>query len=449
MLFAHIDEQFDRYVRELQDYCRQPSIAAQGIGMAETAAMVQGYLDRLGFTARLYPLEGGYPVIYAERKGQSEKTLLFYQHYDVQPPEPLALWTSPPFEPTVREGKLYARGVSDNKGDTIARLKAIEAYLEIHGELPVTVKFLIEGEEEIGSPRLGPFLARHQAMLKADWCIWEGGSFTERGVPMITLGMKGMYYCELEARGANQDVHSARATIVPNPAWRLVWALASLKGPDERIRIDGFYDRVLAPTEAELAHLQTLPTNDDLKALLGLDSFILGVDGVEAVRRDRYEPTCTIDGIVGGYTGEGQKTVIGSWARAKVDFRLVRDMDPDEIEAKLRDHLDRHGFGDIAIRSLSKGRAHRLSIEAPEVALIREVVREVTGQEPVIYPTDRGSGPIYDMFAATGASPICVGVSNENSRFHAPDEHIVLEQFRMGIKVIAALLGRLGNQAVQ
>lgn len=444
-LFDHIDANFERYVHELQEYCRQPSIAAQNIGMAETAAMVKGYMDRLGFTTRLYPLEGGYPVIYGELKGRGEKSLLFYQHYDVQPPEPLELWTSPPFSPEIRDGYLYARGVSDNKGDTMARLKAIEAWQAVCGELPLTIKFLVEGEEEIGSPHLGQFLEEHQEMLRSDYCIWEGGMYTHRGVPTLSLGMKGMYYAELEAKGANQDVHSAWGTVVPNPAWRLVWALGTLKGPDERIRIDGFYDDAVPPTADELEHLKSLPDVDDLKQALGLDAFVLNVDGLEAVRRDRYEPTCTIDGIVGGYTGPGAKTVIGNWARAKIDFRLVTNMDPDDVRQKLRAHLDRHGFSDITITSLSGARGYRVSMDAPEAITVREVLREVNGMEPIVIPTNKGSGPIYDVHRATGANPMAIGVSNENSRFHAPDENIALEHYRTGIKVIAALIGRLGG----
>lgn len=444
-LFRYIDSHAEYFVAELKAYCAQPSIAAQNVGMVETVGLVRMYLERLGFAVRVFPLDGGYPVVYAERRGRSDKTLLFYQHYDVQPPDPLDEWTSPPFQPTVRDGCLFARGVSDNKGDTIARLMAIEAWLNVHGEIPLTVKFVIEGEEEIGSPHLKPFLHQHREMLRADYCIWEGGSSTIQGVPQITLGMKGMYYAELEVWGANQDVHSAKATIVPNPAWRLVWALASLKGPDERIRMDGFYDRVLWPTPQELEHLKTLPSNDDLKELLGLEQFVLGADGLEAVRRDRYEPTLNIDGFVAGYTGEGQKTVIGNWARVKIDFRLVADMNPDEVAVQLRSHLDRCGFGDVQIRTLSAARPYRVAMNAAEVKAVQAAVREVTGQEPVLVPTDRGSGPIWDMHQATGANPICVGVSYENSRFHAPDEHIVLDHFHRGIKVIAALMGRLGG----
>jgi acetylornithine deacetylase/succinyl-diaminopimelate desuccinylase-like protein len=271
---AHIEASRDRYYDELCALLRQPSIAAQGLGLEETAAIVVQRMERLGAEVHVLRLPGAAPVVYGSI-GSGARTLLIYDHYDVQPPEPLDRWILPAFEPTLRDGKLYARGVADNKGNTMLRLQAIESWLATEGTLPININFLIEGEEEIGSVHLEQFCHQHADLLRADGCLWETGGRNALEQPTIHCGAKGICYVELVARGAAYDLHSANATSVPNPAWRLTWALVTLKGPDERILIPGFYDRVRPPSAADLRALESVPLDDEaLLADFGISDFL-------------------------------------------------------------------------------------------------------------------------------------------------------------------------------
>ncbi len=247
-LDTYIEEYLDQSVAELSRLCAQPSVAAQNLGIEKCAGLVAQSLRERDFDVQIIPT-GGSPVVFGERQGRSDKTLLVYDHYDVQPPEPLELWETPAFEPTLRNGRLYARGVADNKGNFMGRLHAIDAVLETMGELPCNVKFIVEGEEEIGSVHLEPFIAEHQALLSGDVCVWEIGGVDHENVPIQMVGLRGICYVELHAKTANQDVHSGTGgSIFPNAAWRLVWALNSLKDENENIKLPGFYDDVLPPT---------------------------------------------------------------------------------------------------------------------------------------------------------------------------------------------------------
>lgn len=440
-IFSEIDGQFDRYVTELQEFCRKPSIAAQNLGMEEAAEHLQARMEAAGIQARVIPVPGGFPVVYGEIKGKSDRTLLFYNHYDVQPPEPLELWDSPPFAAEIRGGAIYARGVSDNKGNAMARIQAVEAFLRTRGELPVTVKFVVEGEEEIGSPHLPRFVEENRELLKAEAGIWEAGYKDYQGRPTVSLGVKGICYLELEARGARQDLHSAMATIVPNPAWRLIWALSTFKNEREEILIDGFYDDVVEPTAEELAVLRDLPQDDEvMRRELGIDSFVLGLSGLELKIKHLLKPTCNICGFGSGYTGEGQKTVLPARAMAKVDFRLVPNQDPADIEKKVRAHLQKHGFGDITVRAYSNEHPARTPLNSPIVKVIKESAQLVYGQPPVIYPTMAGSGPMPLFVRDLGIPMASIGVGHSGSANHAPNENIRLEDYRQGIKMIAAVI---------
>ncbi len=435
-----------RYIADLAALCRQPSISAQQVGLDDMAALCASTMRAYGLQARLIPSPGGPPVVFGERTGRSAKTLLFYNHYDVQPPEPLDLWESPPFELTAHEGRLFARGVSDNKGNLISRLAAVGAWLEAAGDLPVSVKFVVEGEEEVGSPHLAPFVEANRDLLAADACIWESGGINWQGQPVITLGLKGILYVELESRGANRDIHSAQATSVVNPVWRLVWALASLKDERERILIEGHSDDVRPPTTEELAAVSRMPSDEEqTKISLGLKEYLLGLTGPDLRDRNLFAPTCTICGIWGGYSGDGSKTVLPATAHAKIDFRLVPDMDPADLLHKLRRHLDKHGFGDISVRALDFGeRAWRTPMNDPFVRLVSDAAREVYGLEPVISPTSTGSGPIYPFGAYLGVPVASSGASNPDSRAHAPNENIKVEDFMMAAKHVATIMEMMG-----
>jgi acetylornithine deacetylase/succinyl-diaminopimelate desuccinylase-like protein len=247
-VLAFLDARLDEALRELQELVRLPSVSAQGRAIQETAHYLADRLAALGFQVKLVPKPGeGNPVVWAYQEGRSPKTILFYNHYDVQPPEPLEEWSSPPFEPVVRAGCLYGRGASDNKGNILARMFALRAWREVRGYLPCSVKFCIEGDEEIGSPNMERWVEENRELLRADACIWEGGGVTWDGRPYVTLGVKGLLYVELEVSSLARDAHSSWGTVLPNAAWRLVWALASIKDAQERILIPGFYQHVRPP----------------------------------------------------------------------------------------------------------------------------------------------------------------------------------------------------------
>src|SRR5262245_12577555 len=272
---SYLEKNLDKSIAELSKLVAQPSISAQGIGLRECANLVADMLRARGFTAEVMDTEGA-PVVFGERKGKGNKTLLFYNHYDVQPPEPLELWDSPPFEPSLRNGKLYGRGVSDDKSHIVARLHAIDAILDTDADLPCNIKFIIEGEEETASVHLHDFVRDHKDKLAADACIWEFGGVDHREVPMQYLGLRGICYVELSVESLGTDVHSGiGGSIFPNAAWRLVWALSTLKGPDERIRIPGFYDDAKEASVRDRELMDALPdVADEYKKRYGVKEFI-------------------------------------------------------------------------------------------------------------------------------------------------------------------------------
>lgn len=449
-LIAYIDTQRDRYIEMVQRACQQPSISTQDIGIPEMAEFCHTMLTDVGASAQIIPIAGGNPVVFGQIDGPAGRILNFYNHYDVQPPEPLHLWASDPFAAEVRDGRIWARGVGDNKGHLVARICAVDAWRHVRGDLPLTIRFIQEGEEEIGSPNLERFVHEHRALITpADGCIWEGGGRDFNGRIRLSCGLKGICYIELSARGANTDMHSSRATIVPNPLWRMVWALATLKDAEERITIMGFNDAVRAPTANELRLLEALPFDEkEFLTMFGLDDVLLGLRGQALKIKDMFLPTCTICGIEGGYTGEGLKTVLPNAVRAKVDMRLVPDQDPQEIFRLVRAHLDAHGFQDIEARLLAAEHPAKTDLDAPLVRAVQNVVRAVSGQEPVTVPITPGSGPMYPLCQALGIPSVSgPGGGNPDSRIHAPNENMFVEDYINGIKGIALLFQEFATVA--
>lgn len=447
-IFSHIDDHHDEAIDKLIELCSFPTVSAQGRAIKETADWVANELRGLGFEVQILPKPEGLPaqpVVYAEAKGSSAKTLLFYDHYDVQPEEPLDEWKTPPFEPVRRDGKLYGRGVSDNKGNIAARFAALRAWRDVRGDLPCGVKFCIEGDEEIGSPYMEEFIERHKDLLKADACIWEGGGVTWEGLPQITLGVKGLLYVQLECQTITRDAHSSYGTVLPNAAWRIVWALNSIKGSDEKIMIDGFYDDVRPPTPEERAEVEKMPHDEaETAKTYGITNFTVDVKGIEYELRHLFQPTATVDGLLSGYTAEGPKTVLPARAMAKMDFRLVNEQDPHDIERKLRAHLDKHGFADITIKNLGGEHPARTPVTDPFVAVLREAVKQAYGDEPLIVPTMAGTGPLYPFVTTLGLPNADCGIGYPDASIHAPNENIRTADFRKGTKAIAALLEKFG-----
>lgn len=442
-LEAHLDES----IAELSRFCAQPSVAAQNWGMRECASLVMDMLRQRGFTVQIFET-GGAPVVFGERPGRSDKTLLFYNHYDVQPAEPLDLWVSPPFEPALRDGKLYARGVCDDKGHLTSRLHALDAILAEEGELPCRVKFIVEGEEEISSVHLHDFVRNHRELLAADACIWEFGDVDHNDRPVQSLGLRGICYVELSVQTASQDVHSGTGgSIFPNAAWRLVWALNSLKGPDEHIRIPGFYDTVKPPSARDRELMAALPdVADEYRQRYHLDHFLKGLTGGVDLRiAEVFEPTCTICGLTAGYQGPGSKTVQPARASAKVDFRLVPDQTPEQVLKQLRAHLDAEGFGDVEITFIGGEAPGRTDPDDPFVKLVVDTSAEVYGAPMQIVPMVGGSGP-NSIFLETLKLPIVTaGVGYPGAQAHAPNENLRLDLYLKGAKHITRILEAFGE----
>ena len=345
-------------LQNLRRLCAFPSVSAKGESLEPCAEYVAELMRAEGLEAKVLPTPGGPPVAFGEAKSPNPEapTVLFYNHYDVQPAEPLELWTSEPFTLTERDGNLYARGAADDKGHIISRLLALRAIREANGgSYPFHVKFLAEGEEEIGSPHIGAFIQQNLELLKADYCIWEEGGVNEDGAPFLYCGMRGIAYFELSVKTLAYDAHSGMGgSLLPNANWRLIWALACLKDKNERILIPGHYDLARPAALRDMQLLATLPEEETyLKNNFELptNGFLGGAQttGLEFKRRAVFEPTLTLCGIGGGWQGQGAKTVLPSQARAKIDFRLVPDQDPEAVHASLRKHLDSQGFADIEV----------------------------------------------------------------------------------------------------
>jgi acetylornithine deacetylase/succinyl-diaminopimelate desuccinylase-like protein len=444
--FAAIDRRIEQGLEaslaELSRLVAQPSVAAQNLGMQECAELVAGLLRARGFETEIVPTLGP-PVVVAERTGASERTLIFYNHYDVQPAEPLELWTSPPFAPARRDGKLFGRGVSDDKGHITARLLAIDALLAERRELPCRLKWVIEGEEEVGSVHLPEFVHAHRERLAADACLWEFGGVDHRDVPLQFAGLRGICYVELSVETGTLDAHSGiGGSIFPNAAWRLVWALASLKGPDERIRIPGHYDAVRAPSSRDRELMAALPeVADEYRRQYGIQGFLKGLTGgVELRMAEVFEPTCTICGLTSGYQGQGSKTVLPARASAKVDFRLVPDQTPEEVVRRLRAHLDAEGFPDVAIHFLGGEQAGRTDPDHPFIRLVAETAREVYGQPMEIVPMVGGSGPNHAFIHELGVPVATGGIGHPDTRAHAPDENVRIDLYVRHARHVARLM---------
>lgn len=447
---AHLDETLDR----LKRWCSQPSISTEKLGIEEMAALAAGDLRSSGFEVNVYPTEG-FPVVLARigPSGHDIPTLLVYNHYDVQPTGDPADWHSDPFKPEIRDGKMYGRGVADTKSNVISRLAALDAIRAVHADLPIQVVWLLEGEEEIGSPHLDAFILSHRDELKADGCVWEFGGYSWDGVPNITLGLKGMLSVELVATGANRDLHSGTAAYVPSPVWSLIWALNAIKTPDGKIHIPGFYDAVSVPTPSQEALLDNLPDESqrDL-ANWGLDSFIDGVTGKDLHRVASFAPTANILGIEAGYNGPGTKTVLPNTAHAKLDIRLVPDQDPEVLYQSLVTFLRDKGFHNVEVKRIDNEGDLLPGISDPSSPFIRTVlqaVREANGQEAIITPSSAGSGPVGVFVLppprGLGLQIAAIGTGYPDTRAHGPNENIRLTDFRAHIHTFAKLVELMGQ----
>jgi acetylornithine deacetylase/succinyl-diaminopimelate desuccinylase-like protein len=426
-------------LNKLNKYLSIPTISAQGKGINETVKFLLSLFKEVGLKTKRIDC-GGNPVVFAEHiAGDKAKTILFYNHYDVQPPEPLDKWISPPFKPTIRQGKLFARGTADNKGNLIARISAVKELLKENPRFPVNIKLLVEGEEEIGSPTLPKFVRKYRNLIKADLCIWESGSRDENDNPEITLGCKGICHMELFIRGAKTDLHSSKGVILPNPAWRLIWALASLKDENENILIDGFYKNVRAPRTIEKQVVRKIQFYESAKKKeFGITRFVNDLTGEKLKLRYFYQPALNINGLTSGYQGLGHKTVLPKQASVKIDFRLVPNQTPKEVITLLRRHLNKNGFSDIEIQNSRGYPPAQTQPDNPYVRLIEKVQGQVYRKKPVIEPLSAASGPMYLFSPLMPCASVGVGYPSAN--IHAPNENIRLDDFRLNIKCIREVI---------
>ncbi|HLY95452.1 MAG TPA: M20/M25/M40 family metallo-hydrolase [Gaiellaceae bacterium] len=440
--YARIEEDA---VRILDLLCRQPSVSAEGRALDETAELVEELLAGAGFETKQLRADDGAAAVYGDQPGASEYTLLLYNHYDVQPVDPIELWDSPPFEPTQRDGKLYARGTCDNKGELAVRLAVIRALRE-NGGLPIRVRWIVEGEEEIGSTNFDEIVRRNTEILRADGSLWEGGSARlSDGRPELGLGFKGALGIRLDVKLLATDAHSSLAVVAPSAAWRLVEALSSIRGPDGRCRIPGFYEAARAPTDAEKRALAEASSAEEgeLRELLGLDEFVDGLTGPALWERAAYTPTSNIAGIATGYSGPGIKTVLPKEASAWMDFRLVPGQHPDEILTALRAHLGREGFGDVEVTPLVSALPATTPIEHPFVQRVVRVAEAVTGARASIFPLGPATLPIIASLQRHLGVPGLSAPDNptySGSGAHAPNEHIRLEDVGPAVRFTYALL---------
>ncbi len=432
--------------------CRHPSVSAEGRALNETADLVETLLSDAGFVTQRLLEPGAAPAIYGEQRGEDPYTLLLYNHYDVQPVDPIELWDSPPFEPTHRDGSLYARGTADNKGEIAVRLAAIQAIREERGGLPFTLRWIIEGEEEVGSPHFDQLARTHATLLEASACFWEGSVWADDGRPVITLGYKGALGVRLSVQALTSDAHSGLAAVLPSAAWRLTEALSLIRSADGRVRIPGFYDRVLPPTEADRDAIRDQGDAIEiaLRAGYGPASFLDHVSGEELRERVSFAPTCNIAGIQSGYTGPGLKTVLPREAAAQIDFRLVRNQDPEMLLADLRAYLDASGYDDVEIVRLMTAQPVATDLHDPLVAQIRGIAERACNAIPKVLPNSPATQPVLaclrNGLGITGlAAPD--NPAHQGSAIHAPNEHIRLKDLQSAVTFCRAALTELHEAA--
>jgi acetylornithine deacetylase/succinyl-diaminopimelate desuccinylase-like protein len=450
---TYLQTQQPRYLDELLDFLRIPSISALPTHADDVQRAAQWVADRLQAAGiegvRILPT-GGHPVVYGEwLHAPGKPTILIYGHFDTQPADPLHLWSSPPFEPVVRDGRVYARGASDDKGNMLIPILAVEALLQTDGALPVNVKFFLEGQEEIGSPQLPPFVAAQRDLFACDLVVSADGTQHGEEEPALVVGLRGLAGVQIGVRGAASDLHSGQyGGAVANPIHALVRILDSMRSPDGTILVEGFYDAVLSLTGADRARIATVPFDEAaFMQELGVDS-LFGEPGYTATERTWARPTLEVNGIWGGFQGEGIKTVLPNEAHAKITCRLVPDQDPAIIRDLLAAHVERHTPPGVRVSvSPLPGTARPYLIPADHWGnqAAAAVLGELYGREPY-QVRHGGSIPVCEMFLSSlGAYTVDFAFGLPDERFHAPNEFFRLSSFQRGPLAYGRLLSRLGQ----
>ena len=447
-----VDEHLSRFRDELYDFLRIPSISAKPEYAQDTRRAAEWLAERLkdaGLHVDIHDTPG-HPVVLGrwDEAGPDAPTVLIYGHYDVQPPEPLEEWDSPPFEPTERDGRVYARGTADDKGQLYMHVKALEAWLATEGLLPVNVLLLAEGEEEVGSEHLVPFVAEHSEELACDHVVISDSNMFAEGMPSVLFSLRGLAYFEIHLTGARSDLHSGQfGGTVANPGNALARILASLHDDHGRVAVEGFYDDVADWDEETRDRIRALPFDEDAYRDELEVSTLSGEAGYSSLERLWIRPTCDVNGILCGYTGEGAKTVLPNRAMAKVSFRLVPDQTPERVGELLRAHVERVVPAGVRaeVRTLHGGRPWRADLDGRLVDAATEALEEAFGTAPVLQG-EGGSIPIVSDFEEQlDASALLVGFALPGCNLHAPNEWFPLENFETGIGALVRLYGKLGS----
>ncbi len=450
---AYIEQNNERFLEELKEFIRIPSISTlpehQG-DIARAAQFLAESLKAAGMeNIEIIPTEK-HPLVYADwLHAPGKPTVLCYGHYDVQPADPLELWESPPFEPTVRNGNLYARGAVDDKGQLYMHIKALEALRAVHGAPPVNLKFIVEGEEEIGGASISKYVAENGAKLKADVALVSDTALYAEGMPTLCIGLRGLVYTEVEALGPSRDLHSGLyGGAAPNPIFALVELLAKAKDAQGRILIPGLTDGVVPPAPAEKASWESLPFSERefLEKEVG-SSQLTGEPDYTVLERVWARPTMEVHGIGGGFTGAGAKTVIPSKATAKVSFRLVPNQDPDKVIAAWKAFVKANTPAGVAteVKVLSAAPAVLVNPDHRAIDTAARAFADVLGQ-PTVFIRSGGSVPIVGEFAKyVGVPTVMLGLGLPDDGLHSPNEKFKVENFYLGIKTVALFLERYGG----
>jgi acetylornithine deacetylase/succinyl-diaminopimelate desuccinylase-like protein len=447
----YLDANRDRFMDELLEFLRIPSVSANSNHNADTRRAAEWLMQKMqeaGLEVSLHDTPG-HPIVLGEWRGAGDAapTVLIYGHYDVQPPEPLDLWTTPAFEPDIRDGRIYARGSVDDKGQLYLHIKAIEAHLQANGRLPVNVIVLAEGEEEVGSANLMPFVEQNAKRLAPDAVVISDSAMFAPGMPSIGASLRGLAYFEIRVRGAKSDLHSGTyGGAVANPATALARIIATLHDENGSIRIEGFYDDVVAAPEF-VAQIRTLPFDEEKYRAGVAVPELYGEQGYTTYERLWVRPTCEVNGLLSGYTGEGSKTVLPSYAMAKVSCRLVPDQDPKKIEKLFDRHVKSVAPKGVTVEvlHLHGGRPWRAKLEGTLYDAAARALRDAFGRD-ITYAGEGGSIPIVPEFEKVLGAPVLLmgfGLPGENA--HAPDEWMSVENYQKGALASALLLQELAQ----
>ncbi len=449
---AFAQENHSRFLNELKDLLRIPSVSTlpeHNDDCRRAAEMLVTELKRIGMeNVRLIQAEG-HPLVYADWLHAAGKpTVLIYGHYDVQPPDPLDEWLSPPFEPTERNGNIYARGAVDDKGQVWAQVKALESLLA-NGSLPLNVRVLFEGEEEVGGEGIANFVASKPAELKADFALVSDTELFAPGLPTLCVGLRGMIYTELEVRGAKTDLHSGMyGGAAPNPFFALAQILAHLKDENGHILIPGFYDDIIPPSKEELAAWRSLPFDEEQYRIAEVGSKqLVGEAGFSVLERTWARPTLDVHGIPGGFTGAGAKTVIPAKAVAKVSMRLVPGMTPAKSFAQYKSYVEKIAPPgvDVDVRLIHSGDPCLIPVDNPYIQAATRALHEVWGKDTVFIRSG-GSIPIVGDFARHLELPsVMMGFGLPDDNLHAPNEKFHIRNFELGIESIIRFLEETGR----